>query len=341
MSQRLKGLILIERESLDGHLHVAWQFPSLSGAQSKLTLDRCKQFLCNPDIDLTFAYFRLGVNWQYILWTDHTISRDVNGFGISILTSEFNPSAYRSILEEFSKLYASKKEPTCMLDEYLQLFTGQMRFSKYGNFDSRVELIQPGGSKERYIVDIISDLGADWILLYTAILLKRKVVVVHENLEYLLNCVCMMTHLCWHRRIELLANNHPLVGVGKLESTHLSKSPYFIAGFTDLKQAKQDYDVLLNLNSKSIEISNDSVRDFALCKFQKEIAVKVLEGVKRKPDSQGLIKISNTETQNLLKKLNMLKTAKHITRDELEEKGFAEKTFRFLLNLCIAEGILQ
>merc|ERR1711879_366033 len=105
-------------------------------------------------------------------------------------------------------------------------------------------------------------------------------------------------------------------------------APYWIAGFSSKSQVKS-FDVLFDVESKSIEIHKDSQSQFQMCKFQKDICQKVLEAFE-KDDIKPLeiVKVIRTQNQSLLEKVKSLGSP--LTRDMIEERGFAQKTTVFL-----------
>jgi len=343
MQDDLVSVCLIEKD-WENEVQIVWAFPDLDRLQRALTLSRINKFFAHDREENTNSFLvgRCGRMFQYLRWSDQSINRDVVNFGVCVFSNDFNPQFYHNYVNLLCDIYAASKRPVPLLQTYLDLtVNGSCEGLSRADFDGRRALVQPLEESTITVVDIIEELGADWILLWSALMFKKKICVVHENPSVLMEIVPSLIQLVWHRRSELVKMIHPIVGQGKIEALHLSKSIYFIAGYTEKTLAKQNYDVILDMNSRSIELAKHCSNDFNLCKFQKEIAQNVLTSItESRPQVQGFIKLINGQNQNLLQKIDSLKEDGVLTRESLEERGFAEKTLKFLLLTSQAEGML-
>eukprot|EP00493_Phyllostaurus_siculus_P001650 UN01658 len=118
------------------------------------------------------------------------------------------------------------------------------------------------------------DLGADWILLWSAVIFKKRLAIISEDPANVMKLVGSMCFLAIHRQKEIFQHIHPIAGPGKIEHLHLSKTPYWIAGF----YAKIASEILLmyylmqNRNRlKSIKILK---RNFKCANFKKVFVKK-------------------------------------------------------------------
>lgn len=339
MASTLKSVCLIEKD-WENSVQIVWTFPDLDKLQTTLTLSRVKHFFCGTERGIGFVFCRCGRLFQYIAWRDENITRDVSAFGICVFAKDFNPKFYKNFLKNLLQTYAETHTPVPVLEQYLNIFTlGRSGELSLSDFDPKRALVQPfNGDVD--LVDVVEDLGADFIVLWSALMFKKRVVVLHENVHILQELVSLLIHIVWHRRQEVLQNLHPVAALGKVEALHLTKSPYYIVGFTDKAHVKA-YDVILDMNAKRVEISKECANEFQLCKFQKEIGQSVINAIQtERPGAQEFIKVLVGQATGLIQKLKSLGNDGVLTRDDIQSRGFQDKTLNFILNIAQAENLI-
>jgi len=328
-------MCLVEKD-WEGDVSIVWQFPGLDELQTRLTLSRTNQFLSGSEPP--FVISRCGRNFLYMLWSNQTVSRDVIGFGVCIFAKDYNPKYYEANLKLMAKTYVDSKSPIQMLEHYLN-FTISDKSGELDkrNFDKRKVFADE--DLQSCFLEMVQELGTDWILLWSAVVFKKRLAIISEEPQDVMKLVGAMSFLALHRQKELIQYIHPICGTGKIEHLHLSKSPYWIAGFTQKSQAKS-FDVIFDHESKSIEIHKDTQSQFQMCKFQKDICQKVLEvaGTKN-TKAADVIKMINSENNRLLEIVKQIGSP--LTREVIEEKGFASKTTHFLITIAQSEGLLK
>jgi len=330
----MKGMCLIEKD-WQNDVSIVWSFPAIDELQSRLVLSRTNQFLSGSEPP--FVVSRCGRYFLYMLWSNRSISRDVTAFGVCIFAKDYNPKFYEANLRLMADTYAERKSPVPMLEHYLNFtITDKSGEVDKRNFDKRKVLTDE--DLTGCFFEMIKDLGADWILLWSAVIFKKRLAIISEDPANVMKLVGSMCFLAIHRQKEIFQHIHPIAGPGKIEHLHLSKTPYWIAGFTQKSQVKS-FDVLFDAESKSIEIHKDSQTQFQMCKFQKDICKKVLDVSGSTTSAADVIKVITAENGRLLEIIKQIGSP--LTREVIEEKGFASKTTHFLITTAQSEGLLK
>lgn len=204
-------------------------------------------------------------------------------------------------------------------------------------FDQRRALIGP-------IKRVFELVGVECILIWVAVLLKKRIFVYCDNLKDLLSVVKTIPLIGgWHRQHWHILR--PYVCMNETELGDLKSAGYYIAGFTDsaCKSKTSMYDLFVDIPARSVSIAPHCQKDFVLTRFHKQTAdffMKVSSS-----DNQDIIKSVALKTTDLLKNLSSLKTehddGTYITLEELSERKLPPNTDRFLYNVALSEGMTK
>nr|AGM32878.1 protein FAM45A-like protein [Coptotermes formosanus] len=190
--------------------------------------------------------------------------------------------------------------------------------------------------------------GLETILIYTALLLKKRIVVYHHSLEALLKWMSTFPALMWHRKAADIL--FPWVDLVSEEILDLKSSTSYVAGcrdsgavqFTDL------YDVLVNLPAREITVATHAKESMTMTKTHKDIAVFMVQLAENESLSeQHVVREIADKTRELLNQLRSLATVttpegKHMVSIEtLRERNLPQALDNFLFNLAVAENIMM
>lgn len=135
-------------------------------------------------------------------------------------TKDFNPLKYEALSKVLSRTYSKTGSPVKLLELYLSTFTkGNCYSSLYGPFVAEEYNKQYANSN---VKSLIKTFELETILIYTALLLKKRIVVYHHSLEQLLEWIIAFPVLMKHRK--LTDHLFPWVDLVKDELTEIKVS---------------------------------------------------------------------------------------------------------------------
>jgi hypothetical protein len=200
------------------------------------------------------------------------------------------------------------------------------------------------------VKSIVAAFGIEFIVIFTALLLKKRIVVYHSDVTELAAVCRSLPVFVWHR---LNWNSvFPLVHLSTAMVEDLSQvTGGYVAGFMDIAvETRSDlYDVFVNVQTQEISIAPHARETFAMGKLHKDLATFIVQCTQddTKSDAQCIKEIS-LRTKELLKNLKSLAvdsgdgSGKTVTTvDALRAKRLPSATENFLLGLASAEGLLQ
>lgn len=191
--------------------------------------------------------------------------------------------------------------------------------------------------------------GLDIILIYTALVLKRRIAVYHYRLETLLQFIRVLPALVWHRP-DCYQALYPCVDINSgPEMCQIESNCHYIAGFldSDVENRTQLYDIFVNLAALEITVSHPSKEVFQMTKTHKEIAVFLTRNADN-PSMSDLDVMREIKTKNLelIKNLKIMANIDEsdsqsvVTIEALKERKLNPNLETFLCNLAIADNLV-
>ncbi|KAK6178152.1 hypothetical protein SNE40_012967 [Patella caerulea] len=341
---------IIEKD-VNGDVLWTWSYPSLTTIQRDLFLHKCG--LCKDSVHhLQFIFSRLQYTWFYIYTTsleDNTESRlkDVTAFSLVLVTKDFNPERYEALCRLFSHQYAQTGNPASVLENYLSVMTrGICVNGENGKFLSKeFDNIQAYAKSQLRLV--IDTFGVESILIYTALLLKKRLVIYCPSLQDLLLFTRALPAFTWHRQNWGIV--FPYLELRDEELSMLKSSSHYVAGFADaaVEGRSELYDVFVNVPTNQIIIAQQAKESLAMGKLHKDIAMVMVQAAENIENSeQDIIKVITNKTKDLLNNLKSLAVEDEsgkssITLETLHERKMPPATENFLFSLAVCEGFVQ
>ncbi len=304
-----------------------------------------------------YRYYHYQNVWIYISTSEPLINNlvliDVKQFSIAIIAKDFNPEKYETLINIFSKTYLKTGDISKLLSYYLSVLINGSFISEENNLKFNCEdydKLEIMASKLP-IKSIIKMFGLDIILIYTALILKKRIAVYHHKLETLLQFIRTLPSFVWHRN-DCYKILYPCVELSSsLELQELKSSNHYVAGFleSDIENRTDLYDIYVNLAAVEITVSHTSKDVFSMTKTHKDIAVFMTRQADINSNSDiDVIKEIMGKTNELIKTLKLMgdlvegqeDKKKVITLEALKEKKLAPNLQNFLWNLSIAENLI-
>lgn len=342
MSLQLQ-LGLVESDKNDDTLLV-WQYPNMSIPSSFIEkLPGLINVNSSP-----FAFLKLKNDWIYILKVsvkDEDSIPDVLTASLVSVSKVFYPEKFHQLLKLLMYQYINTNgDPTKILEGYLSIFTtgsftnkiGSFLTSSYNDDDAISAAVSSNTIKE-----LIDSFGQEIIILWNAILLKKRILVFDENLEKLLSVVSSLLHLCVHRKDFSILR--PIVTADVIQIQDLASSGVFIAGTIDQSVVLQSslYDVLVDIQDHRITVSNHATASLKLCSLHREVANLLVETSANAKSPQDIILALSKKTLSILSGLKKLTDENgKVTEESIAENVSNDATQQWLIKLASTENII-
>jgi len=125
----------------------------------------------------------------------------VKQFALVLFAKDFNPQKYEVLSRVLSKMYCKTGKSTEILQLYLSVFTkGSCSTQENGTFVSD-DFNTHRFAASTNVKELIKTFELETILIYTALLLKKKIIVYHHSLEQLLKWIKTFPALMKHRKV--------------------------------------------------------------------------------------------------------------------------------------------
>jgi len=338
----LESVVLLEKDK-NGDVLFAWSYPGVSGATATVLQQRST---LHNDLIFPFVWSRWEGVWvnAYSQPVTDTTSRVV-AFSVVLLSKEFNPEKFEALCKLLATAYASSGTPIKVLEYYLSVFVRNKVSGPFGSFadaeyDARKALLVTS------IKDIVNMFGLEVIIVWNAMLMKKRIVVYSENLDILLKVIRALPLFVWHRQDWNILR--PYVNMTPEQLQELAGAGVYVAGFTDgaIKLKNDYYDVLVDVNTRTVSVAEHAVGDFKMGVFHKELALYLLKSSESAEVApQTIVKELAMKTKDLLSKLALLRVgeddAKYVSLDDLRQRKLPPNMDTFLFNVAAAENMTK
>ncbi|XP_049863152.1 putative DENN domain-containing protein 10 B isoform X1 [Schistocerca gregaria] len=340
---------IIERDS-NGDVLWTWTYPSLTDAHQQQLMIR----KCGLDGDHVspqpFVFGRYGKNWYYINCTEVFESDNLprlKQFALILWAKDLNPEKYETLCRILSKTYCKTGNPAVMLQLYLSVITrGSCTTEENGTFLAK-DFESRKNIPHTTLKELIQTFGLESILIYTGLLLKKRIIVYHHSLEALLKWIRTFPAMMWHRKSNDIL--HPWVDNTPEEILDLKSNTYYIAGCKDSAVCSRLdlFDLLVNLPAREITVAPHAKESMAMTKTHKDIAVFMVQLADQPNITEAqMIRELAEKTRDLLQNLRSLATVTTpdgkmmVSVETLREKNFPQALDNFLFNLAVAENMM-
>jgi len=341
--KNLVAIAIIEKDTNDDLF--VWSFPAVDD-DAREVLKARSGIKKSGNAETSFVYSKYKTLWHYSVLSriENAKNSKVQSASVCILSELFNPEKFNVLAECALRAYSESLSPVPALKVYLNVVTsGKVKEEKYGTFtdadyDMRRAFIGP-------VKELIKLFGQDCILIWIAVLLKKRIFVYAEKLSDLLSLVrCVPLLGAWHRQnYDML---RPFCGVTENELKDLQNVGVFVAGFTTKECFAQltMYDLLIDVSTCTVTVTEQAKGDFVLGKFHTEFAETFTSLGDEKTD-QAVIKEIALKTRELITQLQTLKAnnpaGDFVTAEFLSTQKLAPNMDRFLYNVAMSEGMCK
>lgn len=335
----MDSIAIIERDN-NGDVLLVWSYPFVEASFESILISKSR--LEEDSVTDGFWFSKFKDSWIYAYNFTSVQSSSlpkVTAVSLIVMAKSFNPEKFSTGTQLLGKRYIASGSPPKVLQAYLAIFAAdQFDFGPDGKFvggdyDERKSLVKVS------LKGLITTFGVETILIYTAMILKKRVAIYSSNLEQLLDMVRVTPIFAWHRRNWSLLR--PLVTSTQAELDELASSGVYVAGFLDKSvETREDlFDLFVDVDNRSIKVSSQAKNDFILGKPHKELSSLMLSNAEEDLPDQQLIKNIATQTKEFLDRINSLisEGQNGVTVDAIKSSEQSSAVARFLWNTAIAE----
>ena len=337
-------LLLEHGETADDCLPV-WSFPSATPQIQHLACARCAQ----SKGETPFVYFKYKSDWVYCL-TMPTAFRGIPSGSVCVISKNFNPEKWFAVLQVLFEQYSSSSnsDPTKILEGYLSLITtghfsnaaGTVALASFADVDATSNQTQTNTMK-----DLVSMLGIEAVVLWNAVLLKKRILVLSDSASKLFPVLRTLPLLApVHRRDFTVLR--PLVSADQeYHIEDLQSAGVWIAGTTDTDMAGHStVDVLLNLSERRVIVTTHAVAEMKMCAAHREVAAimnELAESGSSSSSSADMIEAVGKKTADILSSLRAIGgEAGKLSEAAINARVTNEASQQWLLRLAGAEGLV-
>eukprot|EP00794_Sanderia_malayensis_P005220 gene5220-5876_t len=341
----------IEKDK-NGDVIWTWTYPSVQKDLKELLIGKCSLSTADDSQDARLCFGKFKGIWYYFSVCSVNGNEKlpwVTDASIVVTSKEFNPELYRAIGSFLLKLYIESGTPVSILEAYLSILTkGFVEDKNDGSILTISDYDQKAAKMKVCLKEIIQMFGMETILIYTALLLKKRVAVFCNKMDTLLHVCRSLPALVWHRQDwDVL---FPYSSLDTNEIHDLQSHQSYIAGFIDptVEERPDLYDVFVNVQDGEVFINPDSKEYFQMGKLHKEIAASLVKAANDEDvTEQAIIKSLMVKTKDIISNLRSLaetsgdETEAKITIEDVHSRNFSAAMQNFLFNLASAENLVK
>eukprot|EP00050_Salpingoeca_kvevrii_P010994 m.11921 g.11921 ORF g.11921 m.11921 type:complete len:346 (-) comp3192_c0_seq2:52-1089(-) len=341
--EQLQGAAVLEKDTNEDVLW-AWIHPAVSPSLRLVVERKCGLGARATAAVRIFSQFR-GI-WFYIVTCpvselpDAELSQ-VEGISVVVWSKEFNPEQHLALADALLHAYVQGGNGARVMELYVQAMV-RGAFKGFRSADYPIQKAYLHTS----IRNVIGAFGVEAILLYAAVLLKRRIVVHGPDTQELVAFVRTLPQLVISRKDWSIA--FPIVDGLDDELAELAKRKHYIAGVTSATiESREDlFDIFVNLSSRAITVATHAKDDFTMGKVHKDIAMAMVAGAEADTSDEDILKDLAVRTQGLIDGLKGLANPGEeasgdvrVTLDDIKARKMPPAMHTFLFNLACAENL--
>ena len=333
------SVALIEHD-IYGGLLCTWSYPGVSSNIQALCIKRCTGDNVSP-----FFYFKYKSDWIYVmtLTSSQNIDPNISSVSLCLISRSFNPEKFRSMLDILIHQHLSTGDPSRILEGYLSIFTTGTFTNSRGSFKAALFNDSDALRANCKLRDIVNIFESDAVILWNAVLLKKRILIYGDNSSKVLDIVRYLPCFALHRSDTNILR--PIVTSDSEHIEDLQAAGVYIAGTTDdsLLLRNDLFDVIASVPNRRVNISETSADDMRMGALHRDILNIMIpsDGSASILSDQELVDAISQKTSVVVERLRgMRQDSKEATEEAISSMVKNEVASRWLTRLATAEGII-
>lgn len=203
-SLQLVGAFIVERSNRDrGYEFITWQYPDIDPPSRLAQVVQSRSSFSTP------IFSRHKGIWHYSFPISEGLPSstlpNTSAFAVVVLSRVFCPESFLGLAQTLGAVFSATGSPPRVLEAWMAAFLRN-------SIPAAVVPGAPGWSSKAYdhgalladcsgLKPLLSSLGVEAILVWTALLLKKRVAVYGDSFDAVSRAVRLLPHLVRHRRI--------------------------------------------------------------------------------------------------------------------------------------------
>jgi len=277
---KITAIGLLERD-INNDVMLTWSYPGISKEVAGVLVSRCgleeKKLSLDGD---AYRWSKLGKDWQYMLSTpvDNPKQPRVKAGCVVVLSGQFNPEKFKDLLTQLTHQYLKNLDPRPLIKSYMGLFRESKIDAWFDEkYDNRRAFIASS------VKGVITKFGSEACAhIWTAVLLKKRVIVYAEQVSEVLQIVRAIPLFgAWHRQDWGILR--PLVSMSEAEMNDLNNAKVYIAGTLNQRWSSKPtfYDLYIDATSGKIDIAQHAKGAFISSKLHTDFGKSLVEASKK------------------------------------------------------------
>jgi hypothetical protein len=341
MERALQAAGIVERDETNDVLSV-WSYPGVDAITEQVAISRsCLVNAGSEEEEFPTRTIVSRCAGQYVYQCTRSAGEatelaKVTHFSVYVVSKDFHPELYMELARVFAAAYAKAGDPVHVLQAFLSVFArGAVGGFNAAEYDIQQSMVA-GPLKQS-----ISLFGESFILLWVAMLLKKRIVVYCDEAPRLLEFLRCLPLLVWHRKqFDCLS---PFVQLDDAQLDDLASQGAYCAGFTDdaVKVRSDLYDVIVDLPAQTLNVNDKAKTDLGMGEFHRNLGSFLAKAAANdEAKNTDIVKGMHAKTAQLFKKLTVLKEADQLNLEALEaQQGVSRSFARFLYNVAVSENM--
>eukprot|EP01125_Pyxidicula_operculata_P015825 TRINITY_DN5390_c0_g1_i1.p1 TRINITY_DN5390_c0_g1~~TRINITY_DN5390_c0_g1_i1.p1 ORF type:complete len:376 (+),score=69.04 TRINITY_DN5390_c0_g1_i1:51-1130(+) len=341
----LQGIAIIEKDN-NNDIFTTWNYPCFESPEWE-TVIKSRSLMTSSKLN---SFSKYKDKWLYITNEESNEIPRVELFTLCLITNEFNPEKYSTLVKYLSNIYKKHKNTVKVLQAFLDVYTTTKHTSDIGTFESAP---YDTPKKEHLLTSPLLDVikmfeDRSW-LIWSALIMKKRIIIYSDQLELLLKITRALPLFVLHRQDWSLLR--PFVTLENPEEVEdLTKTGVYVAGFTapQVKQREDLYDIFVDLSNLNVTVAPHAEDDFVQTQYHQDFSMFLVKALETEGiNDQKLIKAVKTKTGELITKLQKLRsqnegeTEPYISFSSLRSGGVPANMENFLYAVASAEGMTK
>jgi len=233
----------------------------------------------------------------------------IKTIGVVVVSEDFSPDKYQKVGEILHLSYRKTGNPSVVLKQFLFLIVDgvcllpKKKTFTLADYESTVPFTQ------HQIKGIISKFGLETILIYTALLRKRKIVVYHYNIDELNQFIMSLPFLVASLQNSIWNSIYPWVDLNEEEIAFMKNIPFYIMGCTQagIENRNDLFDVFINIPAGEINVPLHAKERISMNKTHKEMAMFMVQSASSDATEEQVVDEIAKQSQTIMDKLLVTK----------------------------------